>query len=142
MSELALVEVINLALGEMLDVIQWWASLSIGVIALTFFWEKKLNLPMATALFVAYTLFTAYVIVNVLGFGMTMNGYGQELFAMRDAGELSTGGSVVLDSTGTLSTAATAIFGLSLIGIYCSAVLSLIFAYRRGNKAPSATDGG
>ena len=142
MSELALIEVINFALGEMIDVIQWWASLSIGVIALTYFWDKKLNLPMATALFVAYTLFTAYVLVNVLGFGMTMNGYGQELFAMRDAGELSAGGSFVLDSTRTISSAATAIFGLSLIGIYCSAVLSLILAYRRGKKAFLATDGG
>ena len=135
MSELALVEVINLALSEMHDMIQWWASLSIGVIALTHFWEKRLNLPMAAALSVAYTLFTAYVMVNILGFGSTMNGYGQELMAMRDAGTLSGGGALYLDSNVRLSRVATAIFGLSLIGIYCSALLSLIFAYRRGSEA-------
>ena len=134
MSELALVEVINFALGEMHDMIQWWASLSIGVIALTYFWEKKLNLLMAAALSVAYTLFTAYVIVNVIGFGLTMNGYGQELMAMRDAGELSAGGMLAIESEARLSIIATAIFSLCLVGIYCSALFSLIFAYRRGKK--------
>jgi len=115
----------------MQDMIQWWASISIGVIALTHFWEKRVNLPLVVALSVVYTLFTVYAVTNVLALGQVMNGYYALLTELRDAGELSVGGARMLANSPRTAGIATATWALCSLGIYVGALTFLVLTYRR-----------
>jgi hypothetical protein len=131
-NELGAIETITFAWGEMRDMIQWWASISIGVIAVTHFWEKRINLPLVASLIVVYTLFTVYTITNVLGLGQMMNGYYMLLAELKDAGSLSVGGARMLDTSPRTSVIATATWALCSFGIYVGALTFLVLTYRRG----------
>ena len=126
------VEIIQFAMSEMQDMIQWWASMSIGVIALTHFWEKKISLPLVVALALVYTLFTVYAVTNVLALGLAMNGYYSVLAEMRDGGVLSTGGDRLLAASPRTGLVATTTWALCSVGIYAGALTFLLLTYRRG----------
>lgn len=134
MTEAEAIEIMNFALGELLDLIQWWASISIGLIALTHFWEKRLNLAIVISLAIAYTLFTVYAVDNVLVFGTTMQAGFTQLTAMQDDGRLGPGGAVLLASpfTGSLPTA---VWALCTFGVYLGALTFLTLTYRRNRTS-------
>ena len=130
MRDLMLLELYRIAIGQLWSLVQWWASVSFGLIALGHFASKKLNLAFVIVLTVLYTSFSAYFLGNTGSMVLEIRGYRDELMLLMNAGELGPAGIAFLENYG--STSVTVIgFIVALFGTFLGTVGFLIYSYRR-----------
>jgi hypothetical protein len=130
--ELQMLELIKLSLDQAWSLLQWWASISFGLIALAHFSARKLNLLFVTILLVLYTLFTAYWFINFWSVALQLLGHIQDLAALRETETLSKASEATIDSfVGLRGPIAFAILILCVVGTFCASSGYLIHRYRR-----------
>jgi hypothetical protein len=134
MPDLPLVAEYREALSSSVAQLQWWASVSFGLIALAHFGRKHLTLMVAICLSAAYSMFTLFAFVNTAFFGRIMAGTIIELSALRDSKSISAVGLALLniDEFGRVN---------GILMIVCIAVTFLgtltflWYAYRKQSRA-------
>ena len=133
MPDLPLVAEFREALSSTVAQLQWWASVSFGLIALAHFGRKHLTLMVAICLSAAYLMFTLFAFVNAAFLGRIMAGTLTELSALRDSRNISAVGLALLkiDELGRLN---------GIVMIVCIAVTFLgtltflWYAYRKHSR--------
>ena len=136
MRDLIVLELYRIAIGQMWSLIQWWASVSFGLVALGHFAGKKLNFVFVVLLVVLYTSFTAFtwgIIVTVV---LETRGYRDELTLLRDDGELGPAGIAFLDSYGG-NLVGNIGGSIAVLGAYLGAIFYLVYAYRKSRPQPN-----
>ena len=136
MNELALVETIRDSFGILWSSLQWWASISFGLIALSTFGRERLNLPITIFLTVLYSLFTVYTLGNGSLMIAQATGAVQDLAALRDSGEIGATGALTLQRSE--NPMAGLDFGLIFFGCfiatYAGSVAYLWYSFRRASN--------
>ena len=100
MLDLPLVAEFREALSSTVAQLQWWASVSFGLIALAHFGRKHVTLMVAICVSAAYSMFTIFAFVNAAFLGRIMAGTLTELSALRDAKNISAVGLALLNEPG------------------------------------------
>ena len=62
MRESEIIELIQLVLGQQVQMLQWWASMSFALVALAHFGKKNLNLTIVITVSILYVGFTLFVL--------------------------------------------------------------------------------
>ena len=139
MPDTTILELRQMAFGLIWSNLQWWASISFGLMALTRFSAKHLNPVLVCALSLLYFLFTVFTSLNIAMLSATSIGYGEDLAALRDAGALSSAGLRHAAFTETWSPLNASIIILCGAGTFLGTLSYLIYAYRKEARTPSAT---
>lgn len=98
MYELALVETLREAMATIWSSLQWWASVSFGLMAVASLGRDRLNLFVTLSLTALYSLFTVYTLGNGSLMIAEAGGAVQDLAALRDAGTIGSVGARTLQS--------------------------------------------
>ncbi|MDN4501903.1 hypothetical protein QX776_05795 [Alteromonadaceae bacterium BrNp21-10] len=133
MSEDLIIELMNEYLNRTWSIMQFWASVSFGLIAVSHLAVKHLNVLMAIIISLLYSSFTLFV-VSILSLNISVvNGFIQDLQNMLDAGTLVTQGalSVINNDTGVLQMVA--IF-TAFLGTFFGTLFFLWYSYAKNNK--------
>ena len=96
MDELTLIQIRSDSFAQVWSSLQWWASISFGLIALCAFKRERLNLAVTAGLTVLYTVFSIYTLLNVGSMMTNVVGAMAELSALRDAGQIGYIGTQVI----------------------------------------------
>jgi hypothetical protein len=131
MSEVDVIELINLSLGEALATVQWWVSISIGAIALTHYWQERLTVALVVVVIVLYTLFTVYTMSGFSIFAGTIGSYVVRLTEMQNLDELTVGGARYLANIKAAAPFSLVAGGICAFGLYFGVVTFLVLGYRR-----------
>ena len=135
MSELLLVETFREAFADAWSMLQWWASVSFGLIAVASFARDKLNLVVVMGLSVLYSLFTAYSYLNIAALATIALGARVELAALSDSGSISAVGLSVLEYWERLGHLNARIFPLCFLITFVGTLAYLWYAFRNNSKA-------
>ena len=92
MGEAAIIESFSYSFELAWSNLQWWASISFALIALATFGRERLNFLISISVSVLYSLFSVYTWQNSMAAVAIATGRTNQLFAMRDANELSPAG--------------------------------------------------
>jgi len=131
MQEFQIVELIFSGLDQAWSSLEWWASVSFGLIALTHFAAKKLNLTIVIAVSVLYILFTIYSGFNVAISTGKATFYIQDMRALAESGAISSGGIGTMDQMRVLAPPAVMTMILCAAGTFLGTLAYLVFSYRR-----------
>ena len=114
--------------------LQWWASVSFAIIALTHFAGKKLNLVLVFFVSLIYLLFTIFVWTNT-GFLIAMaSGYGQDLMALQNTGKVSAATQLVIDFFSKHATLNGLIIEFCIFATCIGTVSYLVYTYRKNSR--------
>jgi hypothetical protein len=78
--------------------LQWWAGISFGVIAVAHFAANRLNRPIVSLILLVYVSQTANTVLFAIRQSDLTGGIAQELVILRESGELSAVGTAWLES--------------------------------------------
>ena len=136
MYELALVETLREAMGTIWSSLQWWASVSFGLMAAASFGRDRLNLPITLFLTALYSLFTVYTLANGSLMIAEASGAIQELSGLRDAGEIGAVGTRTLQAYENPMAGLNFnfVFFASFIATYAGSVGYLWYSFRNVSK--------
>jgi hypothetical protein len=135
MPDLPLVAEYREALSSSVAQLQWWASVSFGLIALAHFGRKHLTLMVAICLSAAYFMFTLFAFVNAAFLGRIMAGAQTELSALRDSKNISAVGLALLkidESGGRLNGI---LMIVCMVVTFLGTLTFLWYAYRKQSHA-------
>jgi hypothetical protein len=132
-----ILELRQMGFGLIWSNLQWWASISFGLMALTRFSAKHLNLVIVWSLSILYFLFSVFTILNIAMLISTSMGLGEDLAALRDAGTLSSAGLKNLTFTETWAPVNGFIIVLCGIATFSGTISYLVYAYRKEARATS-----
>jgi hypothetical protein len=121
--------------GQLWSSLQWWASVSFGLMALTRFSGKQLNLVIVLSISVLYTLFTVFTLTNILMLVDGLVGAGDDLQALRDAGALGGAGSELLDFRRQHAPLNGAIAIFCVIATFVATLSYLVYTYRKERRS-------
>jgi Ca2+/Na+ antiporter len=140
MYELALVETMREAFGEIWSSLQWWASVSFGLIAVASLGRDRLNLLVTIGLTALYSLFTVYTLGNGSLMIAEATGAIQELAALRDSGELSAVGALTLQQYENpwAGLNFSFVFFGCFVATYVGSVAYLWYSYRKMSRSAQA----
>ena len=131
LEEIAIVELINNQFGYAWSLIQWWGSVSFGLIAMSHVARKQLNFYIVI---VVPALYSAYTIYSFLGIWLMIRksvGYQLVLIELADSGNLSTGGLMTLGAHQRIGSLVGPLMLIFIAGTFISTVLYLIYSYRK-----------
>ena len=132
MTESELVQIFNFAFEQAWSNLQWWASISVGLIALASIAAKKLSLAMVAGISILYVLFTVYSLINIeLMSANVAGGALSELFQLRDSGNISTVGLNLLEWTQARARLGGVLYRASIFGMFSGTLAYLWYSYRR-----------
>jgi hypothetical protein len=136
MYELALLETLREAFATIWSSLQWWASVSFGVMAVATFARDRLILPITVFLTALYSLFTAYTLGNGSLMIVQASGVIEALAGMRDSGELTTVGALTLQryENPIAGLDFGAVFFGCFVATYVGTVAYLWFSYLKQSK--------
>jgi hypothetical protein len=130
MQELLLVESVREAFSTAWSNLQWWASVSFGLLALASFGRRQLILPAAIGLSVLYSLFTIFTLLNTVGMLSLAIGAIRELSALRESGNISAVGRGFLGSYERFGFLNGSIFYACFFATFLGTLTYLWYAYR------------
>ncbi|MDO3385489.1 hypothetical protein QWI17_06500 [Gilvimarinus sp. SDUM040013] len=138
MSEYETVYLFSEYINRTWAVMQFWASVSFGLIALAHFASKHLNVFLTLLVSVLYAAFSVYVMVILRVSGVVADGFLAQLQVMVDASD-----SVNLGTQAILASAPTAmqnaIIVSSFFGVFVGALLYLWVSVVRTHRKQHAT---
>ena len=139
MPDLLIAEQLRLALSQAFDLMQWWASISFGLLALIHFLRKQLNIAFVVLLFVLYAAFTYWSYVNIMLFVNEQIGYRNDLVELMNSGQVTQGTLAHLEYLrgGTLRRITFA-FNVCFVGMYFGVSFYLVYSYWRGRHERGA----
>jgi hypothetical protein len=129
MPDFQLFELMDIALDRAWSHLQWWGGISFGLIALTNFAAKKLNLIQVIVLAVLYTAFSWYSWLNLTLEVAVFGSFAQELEARALSGELSPGAVGALTAYTSTAPSAPLPLYVSTIGTYLATLAFLVSTY-------------
>jgi hypothetical protein len=95
--ETAILELIAIAMGHAWSLLQWWANISFGLIALTHFGAARLNRLLVVTLVILYTLFTVFWLLNHLALVAELLGHVADLRTLQKSQVLGEAAMAKLD---------------------------------------------
>jgi hypothetical protein len=135
MSEHELLESFRSSFDQAWTQLQWWASVSFGLIALTHFAARKLNLAIVVCVSLLYVLFTIYVSLNVQALTLIGVGYLKELEVLRDSGEIGPAALSILDFASRYGLLNSWIYRLCVVATCIGTISYLVYTYRKGLRS-------
>ena len=131
MDEFQLVETYREGFAVQWAQLQWWASVSFGLLALASFGRKHLSLAVTSGLSTLYLLFSVFSVINVYAMVVTIAATIPELNAL---GDISTVGESIVDSTRVRIT--NALVGTAcFLATFCGTLAYLWYSYRKNKQA-------
>jgi len=115
--------------------IQWWASISFGLIALTRFSGKQLNLPIVIGVSIIYSLFTVFTIVNMLMVVAGLQGTREDLRALRDSGGIGLAAERLLGFREQYASVNGLIILTCVVATFAGTIAYLVYAYRKERRS-------
>jgi hypothetical protein len=115
--------------------LQWWAGVSFGVIAVAHFASKRLNLAIVLLILLVYVSQTANTLIFAIRLGGMTEGVTQELMRLSASGEISAIGQAWLQSQDPAWAPLT--YLLAPGGLCLGCVAYLIYCYRRQRRLAS-----
>lgn len=137
MSEDLIIELMNEYLNRTWSIMQFWVSVSFGLIAVSHLAVKHLHLVMAVVVSILYSAFTIFVI-SILGLNSeVVSGFIADLAAMNEAGTLMTKGAlrVVQNDPGRLQVMSIVI---AFMGTFFGTLFFMWYSYSK-NRAQSVS---
>jgi hypothetical protein len=131
MQEHEVIEIIQVATEQAYSQLQWWATVSFGLIAMTYVAAKRLTLSIVIGVVILYTSFTVFTYLGVTSSSNVISLYMQELARLEEAGSLSEAGMDARVRMESLFLARGISINLCIVGTFVGAVLYLLFSYRR-----------
>ena len=117
----------------MYTLLQWWLSVSIGLLAIARFFPKKLNLFLVVLLILLYVSFSIYSIGGVNMFFQQNLGVLEELRSLRADGSVSRAGELLLEQMeGIWPVFAASSYVVCVAGGFFGSIAFFIYSYRRG----------
>ena len=138
MQEDSLLELLIMTQDSVRNTLQWWASISFGLIALGHFAAEKLKRPVVILLCCLYTLFTAFIFDHLTWLIWYLRGPNEELLALQDSGQLSIAGQSFVNASGLFGLGTIPIFLGCAIGTFFGTLWYLIHSYRKAQAKQSA----
>ena len=114
--------------GLIFSLLQWWLGVSVGLVAATHFFSKKLNLYLVIFLAMLYTCFSIYTHLYVALTFFANVGLVNALNSMR--GELSEAGLAFLAWPMSLQIVMGCAFALCVIGGFLGTLAYFVVSYR------------
>ena len=111
------------------SLLQWWLSVSVGLVAAAHFFAKKLNLYLVVFLVMLYTCFSVYTHLFVTLTFVTNVGLIDALNAIPDD-QVSAAGRAFLSWPNSLQIVMGSAFALCVVGGFFGAVAYFVFSYR------------
>lgn len=132
MSEAEILELSALARSNLISAIQWWASVTFGLIALAHFGRKTLNLPLVIIVISLYVAFSGWVGNLVVAQIAELGDLAADLRSLAtDSYELSqTGSSLALGLSPSSAIAISLLAAVAIFGTFFSGIGYLIWTYR------------
>jgi hypothetical protein len=135
MTEFELVQTFNYAVEQAWSNLQWWASISVGLIALASIATRKLTLAMVVGISILYAIFTAYSVVNVgLMASDIAGGALGELSKLGEADALSEVGLNLIDWIQRRERLTFVLLLTCFSGFFIGTLAHLWWSYRGGSK--------
>ncbi len=131
MPDYSILEFQQLTFGQLWSLLQWWGSISFGLMALTRFSGRQLNRVIVIALTGLYSLFTLVTVINILMLVTGLLGVRQDLIALNDSGDLSAAGLALLDFRESYAFWNGAIVFICMFATYVGTVSYLVYVFRK-----------
>ena len=116
------------------SLLQWWLSVSVGLVAAAHFLSKKLNLYLVIFLATLYGLFSVYTNLFVALTFVTNVGLIDALNALPE-GQVSAAGRAFLSWPDSLQVIMGAAFTLCVIGGFFGALAYFVMSYRANRES-------
>ena len=113
---------------------QWWASVSFGLLAVAQFGRDQLNRVFIVVLALLYAAFTLYTAVNITSFFREFDGYRADLRGIAETGEISAGALAWITPT-RMGALLFPSFATCTLGIFFGVLFYLVYSYRRGRRS-------
>ena len=115
--------------------VQWWASISFGLIALASFGRERLNLFTVAGLAVLYSIFTVYSLVNTMAMVVHAASAREALSALADSEGISAAGAGVLRFTEAWGLFNGALFMICFGATFVGSLAYLWYSYRKASTS-------
>ena len=138
MSEYEIVYLASEYLNRTWDVMQFWASVSFGLIALSHLGARHLNILIASLVSLLYIGFTLFVMNMLRVNGAVVTGFLTQLKDLPEAGTPLGAGALAIISTAPNPLQMAAIV-LAFFGLFLGSLVFLWFSVLRARKAAQAT---
>jgi hypothetical protein len=125
----------NLYMTSAWSQLQWWASVSFGVLALARFAAKDLRRWHVIGVSILYVAYTVYCVINTLMLTNYAGGFFRELQAQREAGDLAPPVSRAMGFANSLNAPAVLTFFVCLVGLFLVSLTYLWGAHLKGRKS-------
>ena len=113
--------------------LQWWASMTVGLVAISHFAGKRLNFSLLVVLIGLYCAFSAYMAALLNLIGREQFSYLESLRQLEDGGlALTEAGRFALASSEEASLVALIFFAAVVLGSFLASVGYSIYVYRIG----------
>ncbi len=132
MSEDRIIELLLLAGDQTTDLLQWWLSISIGVVALAHFVARKLNLTIVIVVSVLYAAHTYSTVDGILRLGRVSSGGLLDLERMADLGNVSLMTETFLQPAGLPPPGLA--YAVAFVGTFLGTLGFLVYSYSRARS--------
>ena len=130
MFELALVETVRESMAVAWSHLQWWASVSFGLIALAGFGRDKLNRSSVIGLTILYSAFSVYSLVNTTAMVVHAEGARDVLRTLAETEGISSAGSSAIYFSETWGWVNLPIFAFCYVATFAGSLAYLWHSYR------------
>ena len=127
MTEAELIYQLGESANRLWTLVQWWASISFGLVALAHFSIRKLSLALVGALLSLYVLFSLLLAEINFGIAMQMNRIRETLGDLDAAGELSAVGQASIGPAPVL-------LPVTLLLTFFGTITFVLYSYWKGRK--------
>ncbi|MFT4873293.1 hypothetical protein [Congregibacter sp.] len=135
MTEKEIVDLIFIIYDRYWTVLQWWASVSFGLILVAHFAVEKLKLTWIVGIIALYTTYSAWIWI-LLAYNISMvYGYGSDLLALSTTGPLSEGTKAVLSFPYLIQGTVLGWVALSATFVLCNGYLIYTYFRMRGKQS-------
>lgn len=135
MSEAEILELLAIARSNLVGGIQWWASVTFGLIALTHFGRKSLSLPLVTIVASLYIAFTGWIGVIVVMQAREFDALRADVAALEtESYALSQTALELVQAPAAVLFALRSLSAIAIFGAFASSIGYLIWTYRHASK--------
>jgi len=136
MTEAELLSQLNELGDSIWSLIQWWASISFGLLALTNFFGRQLKLAFVVVILALYVTFSLAISGNFLRLSDQLVGVISSLATLDANVGLSEAGKAALGEDRNFFLTAGVWFVISVIGTFLGTISYVIFGYLKAHKEP------
>lgn len=136
--ETAILELVAIAMGHAWSLLQWWASISFGLIALTHFGAPRLNRLLVIVLVTLYSLFTVFWWLNHSALVHELLGHVSDLKTLQESQALGAAALAKVELfEGWRGIASAVIVLLCVLGTYVGTTAYLLHTFLKGQRKDS-----